>query len=113
VADPKLRYINSRLSCGSCHLGTGAEAEPEPAGCRFCTIRALPRASGHRHDLKIASMKCMQRSMNGRPLPKNSPQMIAMAAYIRSLQDQQAAGAATSPKVKEPPAFKARTCGGS
>src|ERR1700690_3151592 len=25
VADPKLRYTSSRLSCGSCHLGDGTE----------------------------------------------------------------------------------------
>src|SRR4051812_35413453 len=25
VADPKLRYINSRLACASCHIGAGLE----------------------------------------------------------------------------------------
>src|SRR5437016_8080070 len=25
VADPKMRYSGSRISCGSCHLGTGTE----------------------------------------------------------------------------------------
>ena len=42
VADSKMRYIASRLSCGSCHLGTGAEP--------FGHLRAhLDDAFGLRH----------------------------------------------------------------
>jgi thiosulfate dehydrogenase len=50
--------------------------------------------------------ECMTRSMNGRPLPKDSPEMKAMAAYIRSLSDQDAASGASRRKAIEPPAFK-------
>jgi thiosulfate dehydrogenase len=107
VADPKLRYINSRLSCGSCHLGTGAEAGTLSLPDAVLHYPRFAARVGATATIEDRINECMQRSMNGRPLPKNSPQMIAMAAYIRSLQDQQAAGAATSPKVKEPPAFKA------
>src|SRR5450755_4066881 len=71
VADPKMRYTNSRLSCGACHLGTGTE--PGTLG--------LPPAYGHyprfsgrtgtTTTIEDRVNECMQRSLNGRPLPKN------------------------------------------
>ena len=106
VSDPKMRYINSRLSCGSCHLGNGTE--PGTLG--------LPPAFGHypRFSPRTATKttiedrvnECMQRSLNGRPLPKNSAEMIAMASYIRSLSDRDAATGASGRKAKEPPPFR-------
>jgi thiosulfate dehydrogenase len=48
----------------------------------------------------------MQRSMNGRPLPRNSPEMIAMASYIRSLGAREEAMGAGQRKADEPAAFK-------
>jgi thiosulfate dehydrogenase len=50
--------------------------------------------------------ECMQRSLNGRPLPKKSPEMIAMASYIRSLSVLDAATGASARKAKEPPTFR-------
>lgn len=106
VGDVKMRYTSSRLSCGSCHLGTGAEpgtlSLPD-------TIKHYPRFSarqGMSTAIEDRVNECMQRSMNGKPLPKGSPEMIAMAAYIRSLGAQDAAAGANSPKAKEPPPFK-------
>ncbi len=43
--------------------------------------------------------ECMQRSMNGRPLPRNSPEMIAMASYIRSLGAREEAMGASQRKA--------------
>ena len=106
VADPKMRFTSSRLSCGSCHLGTGAEpgtlSLPD-------AVQHYPRFSarvGASTTIEDRVNECMTRSMNGRALPKKSPEMIAMAAYIRSLNDQDAAAGANSPKAKEPPVFK-------
>lgn len=106
VADPKMRYTSSRLSCGSCHLGTGAEpgtlSLPD-------TIHHYPRFSarqGVKTSIEDRVNECMQRSMNGRSLPMKSPEMMAMAAYIRSLGAQDEAAGASRPKAKEPPAFK-------
>lgn len=106
VADPNMRYTFGRLSCGACHLGTGTE--PGTLG--------LPPAYGHyprfagrsntTTTIEDRINECMQRSLNGRPLPKNSPEMIAMASYIRSLSDRDAASGAGARKANEPPAFK-------
>jgi thiosulfate dehydrogenase len=107
VSDPKMRYISSRLSCGSCHLGAGAEpgtlSLPE-------SIHHYPRFSarqGTNTSIEDRVNECMQRSMNGNPLPKNSTEMIAIALYIRSLGDQDAASGASQKKVMgEPAGFK-------
>jgi len=104
--DARMRYSGSGLACGSCHLGTGMETG---------TLNLLqatehyPRFSarvGGMTDIEDRVNECLQRSMNGRALPMNSPEMIAMASYIRSLGDRNAAMGAGLRKAKEPPAFK-------
>jgi thiosulfate dehydrogenase len=107
VADPKMRYISSRLSCGSCHLGAGAEpgtlSLPD-------SIHHYPRFSGRvgaSTTIEDRVNECMQRSMNGKPLPKDSVEMIAITAYIRSLGERDAASSASHKKVVgEPAGFK-------
>lgn len=107
VSDPKLRYISSRLSCGSCHLGTGTEPGTLSLPDAILHYPKFSPRYGATTTIEDRINECMQRSMNGRPLPKNSPEMIAMAAYIHSLRDLDAAGtAAAKPKIKEPPGFK-------
>jgi thiosulfate dehydrogenase len=96
----------SRLACGSCHLGTGTE--PGTLNLLQAT-QHYPRFSarvGAKTDIEDRVNECMQRSMNGKALPVKSPEMIAMAAYIRSLGARNAAMGASLLKVKEPPPFK-------
>jgi thiosulfate dehydrogenase len=106
VPDAKMRYTKSRLSCGSCHLGAGTEPGTlglPPAYGRYPKFSARTATTTTIED---RVNECMQRSMNGRPLPKSSPEMIAMVAYIRSVSDKDAATGASARKAKEPPAFK-------
>ncbi len=106
VADPAKRYSGSRLACGSCHLGAGTE--PGTLSLLQAT-RHYPRFSPRvaaTTGIEDRINECMQRSMNGRPLPANSPEMIAMASYIRVLGDRNAAMGASLLKSAEPPAFK-------
>ena len=80
--DPSRRYINSRLNCGSCHLATGTE----PGTLTLLqTEEHYPRFSGRagtQTDIEDRINECMTRSMNGKPLPMDSPEMMAMAAYL-------------------------------
>jgi len=106
VADAKMQYSGSRLACGSCHLGTGTE--PGTLTLLQAT-QHYPRfsaRSGGMTDIEDRVNECMQRSLNGRALPNDSPEMIAMAAYIRSLGARNAAMGASLRKAKEPPPFK-------
>ncbi|MDH4066802.1 MAG: c-type cytochrome [Acidobacteriota bacterium] len=104
--DPERRYINSRLNCGSCHLATGTE--PGTLTLQL-TDEHYPRFSGRAGgmtDIEDRINECMQRSMNGKPLPMDSPEMIAMAAYLRSLGSQYEAMGASLRTAEEPPPFK-------
>ncbi len=104
--DPKMRFSGSGLNCGSCHLGTGTE--PGTLALMQATEH-YPRFSGRTGgmtDIEDRVNECLQRSMNGRALPANSPEMIAMASYIRSLGDRNAAMGASLRKAKEAAAFK-------
>ena len=106
VADPKMRYTDSRLSCGACHLGTGAE----PGTLSLpATTQHYPRFSARANattTIEDRVNECLTRSLNGRPLPKNSPEMIAMASYIRSLSDKDAAMGESARKATEPPPLR-------
>lgn len=107
VADPKMRYTRGRMSCGSCHLDAGAEpgtlSLPE-------SVHHYPRFQarvGTTTTLEDRVNECMQRSMNGKPLPKDSTEMIAIASYIRNLGTEDAASGASRKKpVGEPAGFK-------
>ena len=104
--DESLRYISSRLNCGSCHLATGTE----PGTLTLLqTDEHYPRFSGRagmQTDIEDRINECMQRSMNGRPLPMDSPEMMAMAAYLRGLGAQYSAMGASLRKAEEPPPFR-------
>jgi thiosulfate dehydrogenase len=57
-------------------------------------------------DIEDRINECMQRSMNGSPLAMDSPEMIAIASYLRSLGAQYEASGAGRKKASEPPPFK-------
>ena len=85
--DPAMRHSGSRMACASCHLGTGTE----PGTLSLLQSAAVyPRFSGRdggMRDLVDRINGCMTRSMNGRELPRESPEMVAIVAYITSLGD--------------------------
>lgn len=103
--DPAKRYTGSRLQCASCHLKTGFEPgqlsllESDPK---------YPRPSGRDGvvgDMKLRIQGCMTRSMNGRPLPNDSPEMNAMVAYIKAANARFKVMHASRKAVVEPKAF--------
>ena len=106
VADPKMRFTTSRLACASCHLAVGTE----PGTLNLLqTTEHYPRFSarvGLKTDVEDRVNECMQRSMNGKPLPRDSAEMIAMADYIRSLGGLKEAMGAAQRKAHEPVGFK-------
>jgi thiosulfate dehydrogenase len=103
--NPAMRYTGSRIACASCHLETGAR----PGTLSLLeTASRYPRFSGRdggMGDLRDRINGCMQRSMNGRALPRDSVEMIAMEIYILSLADQFSATAASQRTPVEPTEF--------
>lgn len=105
-ADPAKRYSGTRMACASCHIDIGTE--PGTLSLLQTSTR-YPRFSGRdgsERDLRDRINGCMQRSMNGRPLPRNSLEMIAMEAYILDLGSQFAAMGETRRSPDEPSAFQ-------
>ena len=103
--DPAMRYTGSRLQCGSCHLKAGAE----PGTLSLLeTDPRYPRPSGRDGlvgDIKLRLNGCMTRSMNGRALPLDSPEMNAMVAYLRALNGRFMLMEKTRRAVHEPKPF--------
>jgi len=89
--DPQRRYSGTQMACASCHLEIGAD--PGTLSLLETSTR-YPRFMGRDggvRDLKDRINGCMQRSMNGRALPRDGIEMIAMEAYILSLGERFAA----------------------
>lgn len=93
------------MACASCHIEVGtrpgtltllqaASKYPRPSG-----------RDGRTGDLRDRINGCMQRSMNGRPLPRDSVEMIAMERYIRGLGTQYAAMSESRRALSEPTRF--------
>jgi thiosulfate dehydrogenase len=106
LADPKKRYMDSRLACASCHIGAGVDPGNLSLATAFTKYPRISPRSGGNETIQDRINGCMMRSMNGRALPEDSPEMIAMVAYLRFLANQDAASSATRRKDHDPPAFK-------
>jgi len=104
-ADPAMRYSGTHMACASCHLETGTR----PGTLSLLeTAPRYPRNSGRdggMRDLRDRINGCMQRSMNGLPLPRDSVEMIAMESYIVSLNAEFEAMGESSRVADEQPAF--------
>lgn len=76
------RYAGNNLACGDCHLDAGTRKFALPI---FGLAEDYPRysaRSGAQITIRDRVDACMTRSMNGRPLPHDSPEMRAIVAYI-------------------------------
>jgi len=107
VPDPSLRYTGNRLSCGSCHLHEG----DDPVALSLNgAIHNYPKFSARTaaiRTLEIRINECMTRSMNGKPLPDDSPQMIAIKAWVRDMAARDTAASEGERKAVEPAKFHA------
>lgn len=93
--DESKRYAGNNLSCSSCHANAGIK--PYSAG--FVGIVARFPQYNARAD-KIITLEnringCMERSMNGRMMPINSPEMKAMVTYMHWLSQNTPVGGST------------------
>jgi thiosulfate dehydrogenase len=105
-ADAAMRYSGSRLQCASCHLRGGAEPGMLSLVEAFGKYPRFSGRDGVVGDLKLRIQRCMTRSMNGRALPDDGPEMTAMVSYIRVLSDRYAISGAASRAAHDPAAFK-------
>jgi thiosulfate dehydrogenase len=96
VSDKKMRFSGNNLACTNCHLESGQKKFSAPfvgVTGRFPQFR---KRSNTLATIEERINGCMQRSMNGKKLPADSKEMIAIVAYMQWLSR----GVPTSQKIQ-------------
>lgn len=106
VADPNKRFSGNNLACQSCHLRGGTQPYAVPL---VGIWGQFPQYRGREGDVVTLEDRingCLERSMNGRPLPLGSTEMKAFLAYFRWLSTGVPDGArligAGTMRIKDP-----------
>ena len=104
--DPAKRFTGNNLNCQSCHLQAGTQPYAMPLTGIWGQFPQYRGREGAVDTLEVRINGCMERSMNGRALPPEGREMLAMLAYMRWLSAGIPAGApligAGTMRIKEP-----------
>lgn len=92
VADPAKRYAGNNLACTNCHLLAGTKKFGLALYGIYRDFPAYSNRYGGEISLEDRLNACMTRSMNGRPMPNDAPEMLALVAYIKFLSTGVPAG---------------------
>lgn len=87
VADPAKRFAGNNLACGNCHLHAGTKKFGLPIYGLFEKFPQYSARAGAEVTIEDRIESCMTRSLNGRSLPKDSPEMGAFVAYVKYLSE--------------------------
>ena len=90
--DPAMRFAGNGLTCQSCHLQAGTQRYGLPLAGVW---GVFPQYIGRENEVRTLEERvngCMERSMNGRALPTDGPEMKAILAYIRFISGSQQVG---------------------
>lgn len=79
-------YAGDNISCTNCHFGGGDTTGGENSGISLAGVAVkYPRyngRSGEVIDLPARINSCFERSLNGKPLPLDSKEMLAIVTYL-------------------------------
>ncbi len=93
MADPDKRITGNHMACKNCHLNAGKQAN----ALGFVGITArFPQYRGRENrEIRLAERinGCFERSLNGRYLPEDSPEMKDILAYMQWLSQDVPKGA--------------------
>ena len=92
VPDAAKRYAGNNLACANCHLEAGTKKFGLPLFGLFGDFPQYSAQSGGEISIEDRINSCMTRSMNGRVLPNDAPEMQAIVAYIKFLSTGVAPG---------------------
>jgi thiosulfate dehydrogenase len=92
VSDPAKRYAGNNLACGNCHLEAGTKKFGLPIFGLYEEFPKYSARSGAEITIVERVNSCMTRSMNGRAMPADVPEMQAMVAYVKFLSTGVPAG---------------------
>ena len=94
VTDPTRRFAGNNLSCQNCHLNAGTGQFALPFVGVFADFPQYRAREGRVGTIEDRINGCMTRSMNGRELPLDGPEMKAIVAYLKFLSTGIPVGAA-------------------
>jgi len=92
VSDPAKRYAGNNLACGNCHLQAGTKKFGLALFGLWGGFPQYSNRSGTDISVEDRINSCMMRSLNGRAMPNDAPEMQAIASYIRFLSSGVAPG---------------------
>ena len=81
----ELAYAGNNLSCTNCHLYAGTK---KYSGMLIGVINRFPQYRGRENKIGTIEERidgCMERSMNGKKIPKESREMKAFVGYLEWL----------------------------
>ena len=90
--DPAMRFAGSGLTCQSCHLQGGTQQFGLPLAGVW---GVFPQYIGRENEVRTLEERingCMERSVNGRALPVDGPEMKAMVTYMRYISAPEEVG---------------------
>ena len=85
VTDASKRFAGNNLACTNCHLEGGTTKFALPLIGIYNDFPAYSARTGGTISIEDRVNSCMTRSMNGRVLSADAPEMRAMVAYIEFL----------------------------
>src|SRR6478736_7972906 len=85
VDDAAKRFAGNNLACTNCHLAGGTKKFGLPLFGIYNDFPAYSARTGGTISIEDRINSCMTRSMNGRALPNDAPEMRAMVAYVEFL----------------------------
>ena len=85
VSDPSKRYAGNNLACGNCHLEAGTKKFGLPIFGLYDEFPRYNARSGAEITIEERVNSCMTRSLNGRAMPSDAPEMQAFVSYIKFL----------------------------
>ena len=85
VADEAKRFAGNNLACTNCHLDAGTKKFGLPLFGIFGDFPGYSARTGGTISIEDRINGCMTRSMNGRAIPNDAPEMRAFVAYIEFL----------------------------
>lgn len=96
VANPEHRYAGNNLNCQNCHLEAATKEFGLPFQGVYADFPNYRARSGTVGTIEDRIQGCMVRSMNGRQLPPNGPELTALVAYLKFLSTGHAVGGTSS-----------------
>jgi thiosulfate dehydrogenase len=88
-----VRYLGNRLRCTNCHLDAGRQADAIPLNVAGMYPK-WRKKNGQRNGIGLRIRECFVYSLDGIMPPEDSPEVLAVAAYITYLSHGQVIGEA-------------------